>query len=38
MLCPEILSYGSYQDKISAMGDDIASANYNQEPIARITT
>lgn len=33
MLCPEILSYGSYQDKISAMGDDIASANYNQEPI-----
>ena len=21
MLCPEILSYGSYQDKISAMGD-----------------
>lgn len=33
MLCPEILSYGSYQDKISAMGEDIASANYNQEPI-----
>lgn len=33
MLCPEILSYSSYQDKISAMGEDIASANYNQEPI-----
>lgn len=33
MLCPEILSYASYQDKISAMGEDIASANYNQEPI-----
>lgn len=33
MLCPEILSYESYQDKISAMGEDIASANYQQEPI-----
>ncbi|BCZ31312.1 phage terminase large subunit [[Clostridium] scindens] len=33
MLCPEILSYASYMDKISAMGEDIASANYNQEPI-----
>lgn len=33
MLCPEILSYASYQDKISAMGEDIASANYDQEPI-----
>lgn len=33
MLCPEILSYESYQDKISAMGEDIASANYDQEPI-----
>lgn len=33
MLCPEILSYESYQDKITAMGEDIASANYQQEPI-----
>jgi len=33
MLCSEILSYKSYQDKISAMGEDIASANYQQEPI-----
>lgn len=33
MLCPEILSYDSYVDKISVMGEDIASANYNQEPI-----
>lgn len=33
MLCPEILSYESYCDKVSAMGEDIASANYNQEPI-----
>lgn len=33
MLCPEILSYKSYQDKIAAMGEDIASANYQQEPI-----
>lgn len=33
MLCPEILSYASYMDKISPMGEDIASANYNQEPI-----
>lgn len=33
MLCPDILSYESYVDKISAMGEDIASANYNQEPI-----
>lgn len=33
MLCPEILSYKSYCDKVSAMGEDIASANYNQEPI-----
>lgn len=33
MLCPQILSYNSYQDKISAMGEDIASANYQQEPI-----
>lgn len=33
MLCPEILSYSSYQKKIKAMGVDIASANYQQEPI-----
>ena len=33
MLCPTILSYSSYMDKVSAMGADIASANYNQEPI-----
>ena len=33
MLCPEILSYESYQSKIKAMGIDIASANYQQEPI-----
>lgn len=33
MLCPEVLSYQSYMDKIAAMGEDIASANYQQEPI-----
>ena len=33
MLCNEVLSYESYQDKIRAMGVDIASANYQQEPI-----
>ena len=33
MLCPEILSYQSFQAKIPAMGVDIASANYQQEPI-----
>lgn len=33
MLCPEILSYKSYMDKTRAMGEDIASANYQQEPI-----
>ena len=33
MLCPEILSYESYQSKIKAMGIDIASANYQQDPI-----
>lgn len=33
MLCPEVLSYESYIDKIKAMGEDIASANYQQEPI-----
>nr|UCS96188.1 MAG: terminase large subunit [Caudoviricetes sp.] len=33
MLCPEVLSYKSYQAKIRTMGADIASANYQQEPI-----
>lgn len=33
MLCPEILSYQSFQAKTQAMGVDIASANYQQEPI-----
>lgn len=33
MLCPEVLSYKSYMEKIKAMGEDIASANYQQEPI-----
>ena len=33
MLCEEILSKESYQMKIRAMGEDIASANYQQEPI-----
>ena len=33
MLCTEILSKKSYADKTRAMGADIASANYQQEPI-----
>lgn len=33
MLCDEILSRESYNEKIKAMGEDIASANYQQEPI-----
>ena len=33
MLCEEILSLKSYKRKIKAMGEDIASANYQQEPI-----
>lgn len=33
MLCADILSYKSYLAKIKAMGVDIASANYQQEPI-----
>ena len=33
MLCPEILSAKSYENKIKAMGIEIASANYQQEPI-----
>ena len=33
MLCPEILSRKSYEAKCKAMGIEIASANYQQEPI-----
>lgn len=33
MLCPEILSEKSYYDKKAIMGDEIFSANYDQEPI-----
>lgn len=33
MLCSEILSRKSYDNKCKAMGIDIASANYQQEPI-----
>jgi len=33
MLCKEILSKKSYDAKLAAMGHEIASANYNQEPI-----
>lgn len=33
MLCDEILSRYSYEEKVRAMGADIASANYQQEPI-----
>jgi predicted phage terminase large subunit-like protein len=33
MLCDEILSKKSYKSKCKAMGIDIASANYQQEPI-----
>lgn len=33
MLCPEILSEESYEDKRKAMGIDIAEANYQQNPI-----
>lgn len=33
MLCPEILSRKSYEDKRKAMGKDIAEANYQQNPI-----
>lgn len=33
MLCDEILSKKSYESKCKAMGIDIASANYQQEPI-----
>lgn len=33
MLCDEILSKKSYNMKIAAMGEDIARANYQQEPM-----
>lgn len=33
MLCPAILSRESYQRKVRLMGLDIASANYQQEPL-----
>lgn len=33
MLCDDVLSYEDYQRKIKTMGIDIASANYQQEPI-----
>ncbi len=33
MLCEEVLSLNSYKSKVRAMGEDIASANYQQEPI-----
>lgn len=33
MLCDEVLSKRSYNNKVKAMGLDIASANYQQEPI-----
>lgn len=33
MLCEEVLSRKSYEEKVAAMGEDIAMANYQQEPI-----
>ena len=33
MLCDDILSLKSYKSKVRAMGPEIASANYQQEPI-----
>ena len=33
MLCDEILSYASYQEKVRAMGIELASANYQQKPV-----
>lgn len=33
MLCEDVLSYEDYQRKVKTMGADIASANYQQEPI-----
>lgn len=33
MLCEEVLPFEDYQRKVKTMGEDIASANYQQEPI-----
>lgn len=33
MLCPDVLSKAEFDKKIKTMGQDIASANYQQEPI-----
>jgi len=33
MLCPSILSYETFLDKIAIIGPEIVSANYQQEPI-----
>lgn len=33
MLCEDVLSFEDYQRKVKTMGADIASANYQQEPI-----
>lgn len=33
MLCEEILPLSEYEKKVKTMGEDIASANYQQEPI-----
>lgn len=33
MLCDEVLSKRSYMSKVRAMGEDIAAANYQQEPM-----
>ncbi len=33
MLCPEILSFRSYNNRIQSMGQEIAEANYQQLPI-----
>ena len=33
MLCPELLSYESYMDRVDSMGEDVVSANYQQIPI-----
>lgn len=33
MLCDDVLSYDSYMEKCRAMGEDIASANYQQIPL-----
>ena len=33
MLCPEVLSYESYMDRVDSMGEDVVSANYQQIPL-----